>query len=143
MSLGANIFRPLIAVSGLFCGPMRCERQTHENARTDDGKTTGIHEGAAVPRVRADSRGVHKPLLGAGTANLSELPDAPSVSILELQAFVFACLCGSLVLVLRIIEELWQTRRGGLFNVDDVLQEISLGLEEELDLRIRGLTTPQ
>ena len=54
-----------------------------------------------------------------------------------------ACLCGSLVLVLRIIEELWQTRRGGLFNVDDVLQEISLGLEEELDLRIRGLTTPQ
>ena len=83
------------------------------------------------------------PLLGAGTANLSELPDAPSVSILELQAFVFACLCGSLVLVLRIIEELWQTRRGGLFNVDDVLQEISLGLEEELDLRIRGLTTPQ
>ena len=76
------------------------------------------------------------PLLGAGTARLSALPDAPYVSILELQAFVFACLCGSLVLVLRIIQELWQTRRAGVFSVEAVLQEMVAGLEEELEIRL-------
>ena len=59
------------------------------------------------------------------------------MSILELQGFIFACLCGSLVLVLRIIQELWQAS-GGVFNVDDVLQTMVYGLEEELDERMRG-----
>ena len=45
--------------------------------------------------------------------------------------------CGCLVLVLRIIQELWQAS-GGVFNVDGVLQQMVFGLEEELQLRLRG-----
>jgi len=74
------------------------------------------------------------PLLGAGTASTSELVELPTVSILELQSLLFASLCGCLLLVLRIIQELWQSS-GGVFNVDDVLQQMVLGLEEELDER--------
>lgn len=74
------------------------------------------------------------PLLGAGTAGTTEIADFPTVSILELQSILFASLCGCLLLVLRIIQELWQSS-GGVFNVDDVLQQMVLGLEEELDER--------
>lgn len=35
------------------------------------------------------------------------------------QSFLFACLCGAHMLVLRIIQELWQAS-GGVFNVDEV-----------------------
>jgi len=69
------------------------------------------------------------PLLGAGTAN--------SVGILSLQSFLFACLAGAHMLVLRIIQELWQSS-GGVFNVDEVLQQIVFGLEEELEMRSRN-----
>ena len=55
------------------------------------------------------------PLLGAGTATVG--------GILSLQSFLFACLCGAHMLVLRIIQELWQSS-GGVFNVDEVLQQI-------------------
>jgi hypothetical protein len=82
------------------------------------------------------------PLLGAGTAGLSELPEQPLVSILELQALVFAVLAGCLVLVLRIIQEHWQLS-GGIFNVDEVLQQMVSGLEEELELRLGGQIPPQ
>ena len=75
------------------------------------------------------------PLLGAGTAKISALPEAPNVSILELQAILFAALCGSFVLVLRIIQELWQPSKGA-FGVDNVLQEMLFGLEKELAQRI-------
>ena len=54
---------------------------------------------------------------------------------------IFASLCACVVLVLRIIEELWQTS-GGVFNVDEVLEQLSLGLDEELQLRMRGLQPP-
>ena len=78
--------------------------------------------------------------------------------IISLQSFLFACLCGAHVLVLRIIQvalcarfrprapvltqpvfhmlrqELWQSS-GGVFNVDEVLQQMVFGLEEELELR--------
>ena len=78
------------------------------------------------------------PLLGAGTAGISELPElAPTISILELQSLIFASVSACLVLVLRIIQELWETS-GGVFNVDAVLQEMVLGLEEELELRVAG-----
>ena len=66
------------------------------------------------------------PLLGAGTANIN--------GVLSLQSFLFACLCGAHMLVLRIIQELWQSS-GGVFNVDEVLQQMVFGLEEELELR--------
>ena len=61
------------------------------------------------------------PLLGAGSAG--------SASILTLQSILFAFLCGAHVLVLRIIQELWQAS-GGVFNVDEVLQQMVFGLEE-------------
>ena len=66
------------------------------------------------------------PLLGAGTATIT--------GVLSLQSFLFACLCGAHMLVLRIIQELWQSS-GGVFNVDEVLQQMVFGLEEELELR--------
>ena len=66
------------------------------------------------------------PLLGAGTANID--------GVLSLQSFLFACLSGAHMLVLRIIQELWQSS-GGVFNVDEVLQQMVFGLEEELELR--------
>merc|ERR1719217_1993470 len=47
------------------------------------------------------------PLLGAGTATIT--------GVLNLQSFLFACLCGAHMLVLRIIQELWQSS-GGVFN---------------------------
>ena len=53
------------------------------------------------------------------------------------QSFLFAMLCGAHMLVLRIIQELWQSS-GGVFNVDEVLQTMVLGLEEELEMRLRG-----
>ena len=77
------------------------------------------------------------PLLGAGTARFSETPELSTVSILELQSLLFASVCGCVVLVLRIINELWQSS-GGVFNVDDVLQQMVGGLEEELELRLEG-----
>ena len=80
------------------------------------------------------------PLLGAGIADQSPDTYLPSVSILDLQSTVFATLLGMIVLVLRIIEELWQSN-GGVFNVDDTLQQMIFGLEEELDERIRGQLT--
>ena len=46
-------------------------------------------------------------------------------------------LCGAHMLVLRIIQELWQSS-GGVFNVDEVLQQMVYGLEEELELRSKG-----
>ena len=82
------------------------------------------------------------PLLGAGTANISNSPELLSVSILELQSLLFASVCGCLVLVLRIIQELWQAS-GGVFNVDDVLQQMVVGLEEELTLRLRANPSPE
>lgn len=84
------------------------------------------------------------PLLGAGTARISETPELATVSILELQSLLFASVCGCVVLVLRIIQELWQPR-GGVFNVDDVLQQMVFGLELELDDRlgeVRRVSTP-
>jgi len=77
------------------------------------------------------------PLLAAGTADNSELGQQSTVSILELQSLIFASVCGCLVLVLRIIQELWQSA-GGVFNVDEVLQQMTFGLEEELKLRIQA-----
>ena len=48
------------------------------------------------------------PLLGASTASISGPLEYSTVSILELQSLLFASLTGCLVLVLRIIQELWQ-----------------------------------
>jgi len=77
------------------------------------------------------------PLLGAGTAGISEVPELTTVSILELQSVLFAALCGCVTLVLRIIQELWQSS-GGVFNTDDVLEQMLFGLEEELRFRMQG-----
>ena len=49
-------------------------------------------------------------------------------------------LCGAHMLVLRIIQELWQSS-GGVFNVDEVLQQMVFGLEDELELRSQGVAT--
>ena len=71
------------------------------------------------------------PLLGAGFSDVS----AEGEGILALQSLLFANLAGAHILVLRIIQELWISS-GGVFNVDDVLQQMALGLEEELDARM-------
>ena len=61
--------------------------------------------------------------------------DSSGEGILALQSLLFAGLAGAHILVLRIIQELWISS-GGVFNVDDVLQQMALGLEEELDARM-------
>ena len=55
--------------------------------------------------------------------------------VVTLQSFLFAALCGAHMLVLRIIQELWLSA-GGVFNVDEVLQQMAFGLEEELAARM-------
>ena len=74
------------------------------------------------------------PLLAAGTASLSEDPELKTVSILELQAVLFGSLCACVVLVIRIIEELWQERES-VFKSDEVLEQLVQGLAEELQAR--------
>tara|TARA_B110001452_G_scaffold201528_1_gene171611 strand:- start:1970 stop:2911 length:942 start_codon:yes stop_codon:yes gene_type:complete len=69
------------------------------------------------------------PLLGAGFS------EGSGEGILALQSLLFASLAGAHVLVLRIVQELWQSN-GGVFNVDEVLQQMVFGLEEELQLRV-------
>ena len=69
------------------------------------------------------------PLLGAGFS------EGSGEGILALQSLLFASLAGAHVLVLRIVQELWQSA-GGVFNVDEVLQQMVFGLEEELVLRV-------
>mmetsp|Transcript_142648 Transcript_142648/g.273970 ORF Transcript_142648/g.273970 Transcript_142648/m.273970 type:complete len:438 (+) Transcript_142648:82-1395(+) len=66
------------------------------------------------------------PMLGAAITNQE--------GTVALQAVLFACLCGSIELVLSIILELWRST-GGVFNVDEVLQQMVFGLEEELTVR--------
>jgi hypothetical protein len=76
------------------------------------------------------------PLLGAGTmAGLSVKMD-PS-RVFGLQSLLFSGLTGATVLVLRIIEELWQSS-GGTFNVDETLSKMVVGLEAELDERAKA-----
>eukprot|EP00966_Prymnesium_polylepis_P246856 5708843-Prymnesium_polylepis.1 len=62
--------------------------------------------------------------------------------VLSVQAFLFACLCGCFVLVLRIIQEL-RLASGGVFNVDDTLRQMTAGLEDELDMRLDAATAQQ
>lgn len=52
---------------------------------------------------------------------------------------LFGFLCGSVVLTLRVIHELW-TPTGGAYNVDGVLRVAVRGLEEEIRLRRQGGT---
>jgi hypothetical protein len=72
------------------------------------------------------------PLLSAGA-----LPKT-TTAILWIQSSLFGFLAGSIVLCLRIIQELWQMS-GGVFNVDEVLLKMVSGLQEELDIRSSGL----
>ena len=51
---------------------------------------------------------------------------------------LFGSLCACVVLVLRIIQELWQPT-GGVFNVDEVVQDLCYGLNEELRLRTNAV----
>ena len=81
------------------------------------------------------------PLLGAGSFDAAGSVAAVSQTI-NLQSFLFAALCGAHMLVLRIIQELWQSS-GGVFNVDDVLQTMGFGLEEELGERMEGVMVPR
>ena len=63
--------------------------------------------------------------------------DSSGEGILALQSLLFASLAGAHILVLRIIQELWQSA-GGVFNVDEVLQQMVFGLEEELAMRMQN-----
>lgn len=74
------------------------------------------------------------PLLGAGTATLS-------MRVLNLQSSLFGLLCGALVMVLRVIQEL-RLSSGGVFTVDLVLRQMVSGLEAELEQRRRAASFP-
>lgn len=74
------------------------------------------------------------PLLGAGTAQLS-------MRVLNLQSSLFGLLCGALVMVLRVIQEL-RLSSGGVFTVDLVLRQMVSGLEAELEQRRRAAAFP-
>ena len=65
----------------------------------------------------------------------SGFSDSSGEGILALQSLLFAGLAGAHILVLRIIQELWLST-GGVFNVDEVLQQMAFGLEEELGVRM-------
>lgn len=52
---------------------------------------------------------------------------------------LFGCLCGSIVMTMRIIHELWNPT-GGVYNVDGVLRVAVSGLQEEIRQRRQGVT---
>ena len=78
---------------------------------------------------------VRVPASGVGYVQRTVATQVEGEGILALQSLLFANLAGAHILVLRIIQELWISS-GGVFNVDDVLQQMALGLEEELDARM-------
>eukprot|EP00466_Bigelowiella_natans_P003807 jgi/Bigna1/71005/fgenesh1_pg.14_\ len=77
------------------------------------------------------------------------LSDSNAVpNILSLEGFLFGLLCGGIMLTLQIalkctrapqvIHELWSPM-GGVYQVDNVLGQMVMGLEEELDQRFQGV----
>jgi hypothetical protein len=70
------------------------------------------------------------PLLGAGTQTIG------GYNILTVEGVLFGVMTFGIVLTLRTIGELWEGR-GGVYNVDGVLETMVTGLEEELDERRR------
>jgi hypothetical protein len=86
--------------------------------------------GIALLYVLAILELVAFPLLGAGTATVSN-------RVLNLQSSLFGLLCGALVMVLRVIQEL-RLSSGGVFTVDLVLRQMVSGLEAELEQRRRA-----
>ena len=112
--------------------------ETVKNLRQARGSRLGAMQrkfpflGIALLYLLASVELLAFPLLGAGTATIT--------GVLSLQSFLFACLCGAHMLVLRIIQELWQSS-GGVFNVDEVLQQMVFGLEEELEMRSKQAST--
>jgi hypothetical protein len=90
--------------------------------------------GIALLYVLAILELVAFPLLGAGTATVSN-------RVLSLQSSLFGLLCGALVMVLRVIQEL-RLSSGGVFTVDLVLRQMVSGLEAELEQRRRAAAVP-
>eukprot|EP00520_Triparma_pacifica_P015660 CAMPEP_0118640098 /NCGR_PEP_ID=MMETSP0785-20121206/4574_1 /TAXON_ID=91992 /ORGANISM="Bolidomonas pacifica, Strain CCMP 1866" /LENGTH=351 /DNA_ID=CAMNT_0006531467 /DNA_START=59 /DNA_END=1114 /DNA_ORIENTATION=+ len=70
------------------------------------------------------------PLLGAGTQTIG------GYNILTVEGVLFGVMTFGIVLTLRTIGELWEGK-GGVYNVDGVLETMVTGLEEELDERCR------
>merc|ERR1712048_1431862 len=56
-------------------------------------------------------------------------------SVVQLHSLIFAGQCGVHMLVLQVIQELWR-KSGGVFNVNDALQQMVMDMENELDMRI-------
>jgi len=70
------------------------------------------------------------PLLGAGTQTIG------GYNILTVEGVLFGVMTFGIVLTLRTIGELWEGK-GGVYNVDGVLETMVTGLEEELDERCK------
>ena len=74
------------------------------------------------------------PILGAGVQVIG------GDNILHVQSVYFAIMVFGIVIALGIINEL-RKPVGGIYNTDALLSVMTQGLEEELELRISGLTT--
>jgi Protein of unknown function (DUF4239) len=71
------------------------------------------------------------PLLGAGTQSIG------GYKILTVEGILFGVVTMGIVLVLRVVKELWRPA-GGAYNVDAVLSTMVRGLEDELHARLAG-----
>jgi Protein of unknown function (DUF4239) len=71
------------------------------------------------------------PLLGAGTQSIG------GYKVLTVEGILFGVVTMGIVLVLRVVKELWRPA-GGAYNVDAVLSTMVRGLEDELHARMAG-----
>lgn len=74
------------------------------------------------------------PLLGAGTQTIG------GYGILSVEGCLFGIMTFGIVMTLRVVGELWRPA-GGAYNVDQVLNVMVRGLEQELDERMSGKRT--
>eukprot|EP00931_Biecheleriopsis_adriatica_P056264 TRINITY_DN33335_c0_g1_i1.p1 TRINITY_DN33335_c0_g1~~TRINITY_DN33335_c0_g1_i1.p1 ORF type:complete len:724 (-),score=123.36 TRINITY_DN33335_c0_g1_i1:9-2180(-) len=77
------------------------------------------------------------PLLGAGISGYETSDAASPGHVLWIQSFVFACLAGGVVLALQVIQDL-RSPTSGLYSLEEALDEMVQGLQEELDQRLKS-----
>ena len=74
------------------------------------------------------------PILGAGTQTIG------GYNILTIEGCLFGIMTFGIVLTLNVVGEMY-VGVGGAYNVDEVLQLMVHGLNEELEMRMRGIVT--
>jgi hypothetical protein len=74
------------------------------------------------------------PILGAGTQTIG------GYNILTIEGCLFGIITFGIVLTLNVVGEMY-IGVGGAYNVDEVLQLMVHGLNDELEMRMRGIVT--